>query len=438
MTGRRVEAVRVIEDKRDGLTLSDAAIDAVVAGFTRGEVTDAQMAALAMAVYFRGLDRRELARWTTAMVDSGERLDPTGVRREGRVVPTVDKHSTGGVGDAVTLVLTPLLATYPVAVAQLSGRGLGHTGGTLDKLEAIPGWRCDLDAAAVGAALADVGAVICGAGPGLAPADRLLYALRDVTGTVPSVPLIASSIMSKKIAEGTSSLVLDVKCGSGAFMRERADAVRLARAMVELGEDAGMRCSALVTDMDTPLGLAVGNAVEVAECVRILAGGGPADMVDLTVELAREALLLAGLDGEEDPADRLARGGAMDSWRALVARQGGDADAPLPRARHRAELRAPASGVVRWDALGVGRASWLSGAGRTLPADAVDHAAGVELAVPTGSRVAAGDVVATVLAGDEGRLPAALDELAGALDLVTTPEAAGGPAGRVLERLRAR
>ena len=429
---RRHDAVRIIEAKRDGRELDDDQIDWVVDGFTRGVVAPEQMSALAMAIYFRGMTDREVARWTAAMVASGSRMDLSGLTRGGGPVPTVDKHSTGGVGDSVTLVLTPLLATWDVAVPQLSGRGLGHTGGTLDKLESIPGWRADLDAAGMREILERVGAVICAAGADLAPADRALYALRDVTGTVPSIPMLAASIMSKKIAEGTGALVLDVKCGSGAFRPERADAVELARLMVGIGASAGVRTSALVTAHHTPLGRAVGNALEVAECTEILAGGGPADMVDLTCELAREALSAVGI--ADDPRRRLADGRAMDSFRAMVAAQGGDPDAPLPEARHREDLRAPASGEVRWDALGVGRASWLSGAGRTAAGEAVDPASGVLLHRVEGDTVAAGDPVATVYADDAARIPAAVAALAAALQ-IGPPGWGRGPAGVVLDRV---
>ncbi|HJC28828.1 MAG TPA: thymidine phosphorylase [Candidatus Dietzia intestinipullorum] len=426
-------AVRLIEAKRDGRELDDDEVDWLLDAYTRGLVPDEQMSAFAMAVFFRGMTDRETARWTSAMVASGGRMDFSGLARAGRRVPTVDKHSTGGVGDAVTLVLTPLLATWDVAVPQLSGRGLGHTGGTLDKLEAIAGWRADLDADEMRAALERVGAVICAAGADLAPADRALYALRDVTGTVPSIPLIASSIMSKKIAEGTGSLVLDVKCGSGAFMVDRAGAAELARVMVEIGTAADVRTSALVTAMHTPLGRAVGNALEVAECLEILAGGGPRDMVDLTCALAAEALESVGIG--DDPRERLDDGRAMDSYRAMIAAQGGAADAPLPTARETEVVRAPAAGVLRWDALGVGRASWLSGAGRTRPGESVDPAAGVRLERVEGEHVRGGEPVATVHAGDPARLPAALDELSGAL-AIGGPETARGPAGVVLERHR--
>lgn len=429
----RHDAVRIIEAKRDGRELDDDEIDWILDAYTRGVVPSEQMSALAMAVYFRGMTDRETARWTAAMVASGSRMDFSGLSREGRRVPTVDKHSTGGVGDAVTLVLTPLLATWDVAVPQLSGRGLGHTGGTLDKLESIPGWRADLEAGEMRRILGESGSVICAAGADLAPADRALYALRDVTGTVPSVPLIASSIMSKKIAEGTGSLVLDVKCGSGAFMTDPADAAELARVMVGIGASAGVRCSALVTAMHTPLGRNVGNALEVAECVEILAGGGPEDMIALVCALAAEVLDAVGI--ESDPRERLVDGRAMDSYRAMIAAQSGDPDAPLPVARHREEVRASAAGTVVWDALGVGRASWLSGAGRSVPGAAVDPAAGVVLRRVEGDRVRAGEVVATVHSGDPSRLEAAVAELAGALR-IDAADTARGPAGVVLERRR--
>jgi thymidine phosphorylase len=274
------DAVDVIATKRDGGELSDDQIDWVIDGFTRGIVAHEQMSALAMAILLRGMTRREVARWTDAMIRSGERMDFSGLSR-----PTTDKHSTGGVGDKITLPLAPLVAACGAAVPQLSGRGLGHTGGTLDKLESIPGWRADLSNAEMMKQLESVGAVVCAAGPGLAPADKELYALRDVTGTVESIPLIASSIMSKKIAEGTGALVLDVKVGSGAFMKSLDSAEELARAMVDLGTDEGLRTVALLTDMATPLGRTAGNALEVRESIEVLAGGGPPDVVELTLAL---------------------------------------------------------------------------------------------------------------------------------------------------------
>ena len=336
---RAHSAVDLIGAKRDGRALRPDETAWFIDAYTAGRIPDEQASALLMAIYFQGMEPDELAVWTQAMIDSGERLDLSGLDR-----PTVDKHSTGGVGDKVSLVLAPLMAACGAAVPQLSGRGLGHTGGTLDKLEAIAGWRAALSNEEILAQLADVGAVICAAGAGLAPADRRIYALRDVTGTVPSVPLIASSIMSKKIAEGTGALVLDVKVGSGAFMRTEDAARRLAEAMVALGEAHGVRTTALLTRMDTPLGRTAGNALEVRESVETLAGGGPDDLVEVTLALAREMAELAGLDA--DPADVLALGAAMDVWRAMIAAQGGDPDAGLPRAPVVETVTAPAGGVL--------------------------------------------------------------------------------------------
>ncbi|WP_051026673.1 thymidine phosphorylase [Nocardia higoensis] len=387
-----LDAVSIITTKRDGGQLSDERIDWVIDAFTRGEVSDEQMAALAMAIVWRGMTRAETARWTAAMIASGQRLDFTDLPR-----PTVDKHSTGGVGDKITLPLAPLVAACGAAIPQLSGRGLGHTGGTLDKLESIPGWRADLGPARLREILADpaIGAAVCAAGADLAPADRRLYALRDVTGTVESIPLIASSIMSKKIAEGTAALVLDVKVGTGAFMKDRAGATELATTMVELGADAGVRTVALLTAMDIPLGRTAGNALEVAESVEVLAGGGPADVVELTLALATEMIALAGLD--VDPAEALASGRAMDHWRAMVRAQGGDPDAPLPRAAHTETLRADRDGVLtRLDALGVGVAAWRLGAGRARQGDPVQYGAGVELHAKPGDMVRAGDPLVTM------------------------------------------
>jgi thymidine phosphorylase len=379
-----ISAVDVIATKRDGGRLSDEQVDWVVAAYTRGDVADEQMAALAMAILLNGMDAAETARWTAAMIASGERLEFPDVGR-----PLVDKHSTGGVGDKITLPLAPLVAACGAAVPQLSGRGLGHTGGTLDKLEAIPGWRAELSLDEIAAQLAEVGAVICATTPTLAPADRKLYALRDVTGTVESVPLIASSIMSKKIAEGTDGLVLDVKSGSGAFMKTPERARELATAMVEIGAAEGLRTTAVLTDMSVPLGRAVGNALEVAESVDVLRGGGPADVVALTVALAREMLALAGLDA--DPAAVLASGDAYPVWEAMIAAQGGDPTAPLPTARHVEELVAPRSGVLhRCDALAVGVAAWRLGAGRARKEDGVQEAAGVLLRVDVGDAVEEG------------------------------------------------
>ncbi|MBG0561591.1 thymidine phosphorylase [Actinoplanes aureus] len=402
MTG--FAAVDVIRAKRDGHTLSDAQIDWVVDAYTKGLVADEQMSALAMAILLRGMTPGEIARWTAAMIASGERLDLSSISR-----PTADKHSTGGVGDKITLPLTPLVAACGVAVPQLSGRGLGHTGGTLDKLESIRGWQAKISNEQFKSQLQDIGAVICAAGEGLAPADRKLYALRDVTGTVEAIPLIASSIMSKKIAEGTGALVLDVKVGSGAFMKDLATAQELARTMVQLGADSGVTTVALLTDMSTPLGLAIGNANEVAESVEVLAGGGPADVVELTLALAREMLAAAGVDG--DPEKVLASGAAMDTWRAMIRAQGGDPDAPLPVAAHTEVVRASRDGVVQTvDAYGIGIAAWRLGAGRARKEDPVSFGSGVQLKVRPGDRVKAGDVLLELRADDESRIPVARDD----------------------------
>ena len=421
------DAVDIIRAKRDGGVLSAPQIDWVVDAYTRGVVADEQMSALAMAILLRGMDRDEISRWTTAMIASGERMDFTDLPR-----PSVDKHSTGGVGDKITLPLAPLVAACGAAVPQLSGRGLGHTGGTLDKLESIPGWEAALDNDRMRQILIDVGAVICAAGTGLAPADRKLYALRDVTGTVEAIPLIASSIMSKKIAEGTGGLVLDVKVGSGAFMKTVEDARTLAGTMVGLGADAGVPTVALLTDMSTPLGLTVGNALEVRESVAVLAGGGPADVVALTLALAREMLALAGVD--TDPADALADGRAMDSWKAMVRAQGGDPDAALPTARESHVLTAPADGVLtRLDALSVGVASWRLGAGRARKEDVVQDGAGIELHAKPGATVRAGEPLMTLHTDTPERFARALESLEGCYDVV-----AGGTADVqdvVLERV---
>ncbi len=409
-------AVDVIRAKRDGGALTGAQIDWVVDAYTRGVVAEEQMAALAMAILLRGMTPGETARWTAAMVASGERLDLSGTGR-----PTVDKHSTGGVGDKITLPLTPLVAACGAAVPQLSGRGLGHTGGTLDKLEAVPGLRTRLATGEFLAQLREVGAVICAAGDGLAPADRKLYALRDVTATVESIPLIASSIMSKKIAEGTSALVLDVKFGSGAFMREYRDARRLAATMVELGAANGVTTVALLTDMNTPLGYAVGHAVEVEEALAVLAGGGPPDVVELTLALAREMLAAAGLAGT-DPEAALRDGRAMDRWRALVRAQGGDPAVPLPAAPETETVRAGRDGVVRGvDALRIGTAAWRLGAGRARREDPVSACAGVVLRRRPGDRVRAGDVLVELRTEDATRIPAALAAVDGAVDVGDRP-----------------
>jgi thymidine phosphorylase len=407
------DAVEVIRTKRDGGELSDGQVDWVVDAYTRGAVADEQMAALAMAILLRGMSRREVARWTGAMVSTGSRMDWSALER-----PTTDKHSTGGVGDKITLPLAPTVAACGAAVPQLSGRGLGHTGGTLDKLESITGWRASLSAEEMLSQLLSVGAVVCAAGADLAPADRKLYALRDVTGTVEAVPLIASSIMSKKIAEGTGALVLDVKVGSGAFMKDVESARELARTMVDLGTDAGVRTVALLTNMQTPLGLTAGNALEVRESVEVLAGGGPQDVVELTVALAREMLTAAGLDGGKDPADALEDGSAMDVWRAMIAAQGGDQDAPLPVAAEKHTVLVPADGVLTsLDAYGVGIAAWRLGAGRARKEDRVQAGAGIEMHAKPGAFVRAGEPLLTLHTDEPDRFERALAALEGAYQI---------------------
>ncbi|MFJ2664988.1 thymidine phosphorylase [Nocardia fluminea] len=413
-----LDAVSVITTKRDGGELSDAQIDWVVDAFTRGIVADEQMSALAMAIVWRGMTRRETARWTAAMIGSGTRMDFTDLPR-----PTVDKHSTGGVGDKITLPLAPLVAACGAAVPQLSGRGLGHTGGTLDKLESIRGWQADVPVPRMREMLTDpaIGAVICAAGADLAPADKRLYALRDVTGTVESIPLIASSIMSKKIAEGTAALVLDVKVGSGAFLKTLDGARELATAMVELGRDAGVKTVALLTAMDTPLGRTAGNALEVAESVEVLAGGGPADVVELTLTLAREMVAQAGL--RIDPADVLADGRAMDHWRAMIQAQGGDPDAALPVARHSEIVRAESSGVLtRLDAMGVGVAAWRLGAGRARQGEQVQAGAGIEMHAKPGDSVVAGQPLLTLHTDTPEAFAGALSALTDAITIETGSE----------------
>jgi thymidine phosphorylase len=402
------DAVDVIVAKRGRQELSDAQIDWVIDAYTRGVVADEQMSSLAMAILLNGMNRREISRWTAAMIASGERMDFSSLSR-----PTCDKHSTGGVGDKITLALAPLVAACGVAVPQLSGRGLGHTGGTLDKLESIPGWSAVMSNAQMMRQLEDVGAVICAAGDGLAPADKKLYALRDVTGTIEAIPLIASSIMSKKIAEGTGSLVLDVKVGSGAFMKDVDTARELARTMVDLGTDAGVNTTALLTSMQTPLGLTAGNALEVRESVEVLAGGGPPDVVELTLVLAREMLTAAGR-GDTDPADALKDGRAMDVWRAMITSQGGDPRAPLPVARETQQILATGSGVLtQLDALKVGIAAWRLGAGRARKEDQVQAGAGIEMHAKPGAVLRTGDPLMTLHTDTPERFVRAIEALVG-------------------------
>lgn len=425
-TGTTFDAPTVIGIKRDGGRLTDAAIDWVIESYTDGRIPDAQMSALLMAIFLRGMDAAETARWTAAMVRSGERLDFSGVRRGGKPLVTVDKHSTGGVGDKITLPLVAVIAACGGAVPQASGRGLGHTGGTLDKLESIAGFRAALSGREVTEQLRAVGAAIFAAGH-LAPADAKLYALRDVTGTVESLPLIASSVMSKKLAEGAGALVLDVKVGSGAFMKSPAQAAELARMMIGLGAAHDVPTTALLTDMNTPLGRAVGNALEVAEALEVLAGGGPADVVELTVRLATEMVTLAGLDGC-DPAQTLVDGTAMDRFGALIAAQGGDLSVPLPVGGHRETVTATRGGIMGdIDAMAVGLAVWRLGAGRSGPGEHVQHGAGITIHRRPGEPVAAGEPLFSLYTDTPDRYPAAMAELAGGWQVGDTP-----PTGRPL------
>jgi thymidine phosphorylase len=424
VTGGLFEVVDLIRRKRDGGRLEADEIEWLVDAFAADAVPDYQMSALLMAVFFNGLDRAELGRLTSAMVSSGDRLDLAGLAR-----PTVDKHSTGGVGDKVSLVLAPLLAAVGAAVPQLSGRGLGHTGGTLDKLESIPGFRSALSPSEVRTVLDEVGCVICAAGPRLAPADRKLYALRDVTGTVESIPLIASSIMSKKIAEGTDALVLDVKVGSGAFMPDLGRARELGETMVAIGAEHGVKTAAVLTRMDEPLGRAVGNGVEVEESVATLSGKGPDDLVELTVALGVEMADLAGLELGESAAsaasalrDALGDGRALNRFRAMVRAQTGDPDAPIPSAAHRSVIRAESPGFVgAMDARRIGIAAWRLGAGRSRLEDPVSPAAGVLCLRKPGERVEAGEPVLELRADEAALLAPAAAELSGVVEVRSEP-----------------
>ena len=406
------DAVQLILQKREKGELSTEGINWLIENYTKGNVADEQMSAMTMAILLNGMNRREITDLTMAMIASGERLDYSKLG-----IPTADKHSTGGVGDKITLPLAPLVAVFGVAVPQLSGRGLGHTGGTLDKLEAVPGWRAALSNQEMFDQLQDVGAVICAAGSGLAPADKKLYALRDVTGTVEAIPLIASSIMSKKIAEGTGALVLDVKVGSGAFMKDFARAQELAQVMVQIGQDAGVKVSALLTDMSTPLGRKIGNSLEVEESVEVLAGGGPADVVDLTVMLAEEMLRLAG-KGDVDVRAALNDGRAMDKWNAMISAQGGDPKAELPKAKFSHVVTAESTGVLsKLDALAVGVASWRLGAGRARKEDPVQFGAGIVLHKVQGESVTAGEPLMTLYTDDEERFTRAMESLDGGIEI---------------------
>jgi thymidine phosphorylase len=412
-------AAEIIAAKRDHHSLTDPQIDWVVDAYTRGAVADEQMSALLMAILLNGMENREISRWTDAMINSGERMNWSALSR-----PTVDKHSTGGVGDKITLPLAPLVAACGAAIPQLSGRGLGHTGGTLDKLESIPGWRASLSNEEMLKVLQDCGAVICAAGAGLAPADKKLYALRDVTATVEAIPLIASSIMSKKIAEGTSALVLDVKTGAGAFMSDPEKAKELAHVMVGLGKRAGVNTVALVTAMDVPLGLTAGNALEVRESVEVLAGGGPSDIIELTVLLAREMLELVGIK-DADPAAALKNGKAMDVWRHMISAQGGDPDAKLPVAQENTVVTADRDGtILSMDAMKVGIAAWRLGAGRSRQGEAVQAGAGIEIHAKPGEQVKAGSPLYTLHTDTPAAFARALESLENSVTIGAVP--AGG------------
>ena len=409
---KEFSAVELIVAKREKQELSTEQINWLVANYTSGAVADEQMSAMAMAILLNGMNRREIKDLTLAMIASGERLDFSSL-----TIPTADKHSTGGVGDKITLMLAPLVAVFGVAVPQLSGRGLGHTGGTLDKLEAIPGWQASITNQQMHDQLEKVNAVICAAGAGLAPADKKLYALRDVTGTVEAIPLIASSIMSKKIAEGTSALVLDVKVGSGAFMKTLERAQELAQVLTQLGADAGVKTSALLTDMSTPLGRKVGNALEVDEAVEVLAGGGSQDLIDITVELAREMLRLSGKT-DVDVAAALNDGRAMDKWNEMIRAQHGDPAAKLQVAKHEHTILAESSGFVNeLDALAVGTASWRLGAGRARKEDPVQFGAGIILHAKRGEKIEKGAPLMTLYTDEAERFDRAVEALSGGIKI---------------------
>ncbi|CAB0566463.1 thymidine phosphorylase [Corynebacterium diphtheriae] len=400
------DAVDIIRTKRDGGELTTEQINWVIDAYTRGAIGDEQMAALNMAIFIRDMNRREIVDWTKAMINSGQTMDFSALGKK-----TTDKHSTGGVGDKLSLPLGPLVASYGLAVPMLSGRGLGHTGGTLDKLEAIPGFEVDINNDRMMNILKDAGVVIASAGSGLAPADKKIYALRDITSTVDCVPLIASSIMSKKIAAGADSLILDVKVGSGAFMKDLDHARELARTMVDLGNDAGVHTRALLTDMSTPLGKKIGNSLEIEETVEVLAGGGPEDVVKLTCELARNMLEMAGIH-DADVEERLKDGRAMDVWKRMVRAQGGDPEAPMARAEHTHEVVADRDGyLMGLDALALGVGSWRLGAGRARKEDPVQLTAGIEIHADLGQKVVKGQKLLTLHTETPDKFDRALESI---------------------------
>jgi pyrimidine-nucleoside phosphorylase/thymidine phosphorylase len=422
-----MRAVDIIRKKRDGEALTPGEIAAMVSGAATGEVADYQWAALLMAILWRGMNAQETAALTDAMIRSGQIIDLS--RVAGR---KVDKHSTGGVGDKTSLILAPIAAAAGVPVPMVSGRGLGHTGGTLDKLESIPGFKVDLDLDQYQAVLARCGLVMIGQTREIAPADGFLYALRDATATVESIPLIAASIMSKKLAEGIDGLVLDVKTGGGAFMQREDDSRALAATMCSIGAGLGKDMVALITRMDQPLGRAVGNAIEVAECIECLNGGGPADLMSLSIELAAEMVLLAGLSTGIEGArslcrETIAHGSALERFRTLVQAQGGDPraiDDPkrLPAARRKIELKSTTGGYVRaLEARPIGHATMLLGAGRARMDSRIDPAVGVLLHKKVGAQVELDEPLCTLLVNDESRLDEAVALFRGAFRIGGEP-----------------
>ena len=406
----------LIYAKRDGGVLTEAQIRWFINAFTKNEIPDEQAGSFLMAVFFQGLNKEELSVWTDAMIKSGEILDLSSVGK-----PTVDKHSTGGVGDKISLPLCPLVASFGAAVPQLSGRGLGTFGGTLDKMESVSGFNITLSNEKMIQQLKDVGVFITAAGAGLAPADRKMYSFRDVIGTVECIPLIASSIMSKKIAEGTQSLVLDVKAGRGAFMKDFSKAKQLAETMVEIGNKAGVKTVALITQMDTPLGNAVGNALEVSESIDVLNGKGPQDVIEITLALAKEMLQLAGIN--KDPATGLKDGSAMQVWKKMIIAQGGNPDIEIPVAKQKENVVATQSGYITdLDAYAIGLSAWRLGAGRAKKEDAVSKTAGIICLAKEGDYVEKDQPVLELHIDDSSRLPLAKEALKNAFTIGAEPK----------------
>ena len=406
----------LIYAKRDGGVLTEAQIRWFINAFTKNEIPDEQAGSFLMAVFFQGLNKEELSVWTDAMIKSGEILNLSSVGK-----PTVDKHSTGGVGDKISLPLCPLVASFGAAVPQLSGRGLGTFGGTLDKMESVSGFNITLSNEKMIQQLKDVGVFITAAGAGLAPADRKMYSFRDVIGTVECIPLIASSIMSKKIAEGTQSLVLDVKAGRGAFMKDFSRAKQLAETMVEIGNKAGVKTVALITQMDTPLGNAVGNALEVSESIDVLNGKGPQDVIEITLALAKEMLQIAGIN--KDPATGLKDGTALQVWKKMIIAQGGNPDIEIPVAKKKENVVATQSGYITdLDAYAIGLSAWRLGAGRAKKEDAVSKTAGIICLAKEGEYVEKDQPVLELHIDDASRLPLAKEALKNAFTIGAEPK----------------